>query len=345
MKRWFSFLAAAIFLLLPGCGQKESSVQFFAMDTLMSITAYGPESEEAVPAARDEVNRLDALLSRTREESAVARLNAAAGSGEPVEVDGEVAALLELANSVSAASGGSFDVTIAPVMDAWGWTGDTRRVPAQDELDALLPLVNYENLMVDTGAGTAQLTEPGMAADLGGVAKGYAAARASQVLTEAGVTSALLDLGANITAVGNKPDGDPWRVAVKNPQDTQDYLCVLSLTDQTASTSGGYERYFEEDGVVYHHIIDPATGWPADSGLLSVTVVSANAAQADALSTACFVLGPEGALDLWRADSGLAPFELVLCRTDGTVVITEGLEEGMTFHGEEGGYVCEIARR
>ena len=120
---------------------------------------------------------------------------------------------------------------------------------------------------------------------------------------------------------------------------------VLSLTGQTASTSGGYERYFEEDGVVYHHIIDPATGWPADSGLLSVTVVSANAAQADALSTACCVLGPEGALDLWRAGSGLDPFELVLCRTDGTVVITEGLEEGMTFHGEEGGYVCEIARR
>ena len=345
MKRWFSFLAAAFFLLLPGCGQRESTVQFFAMDTLMSITAYGPEGEEAVPAARDEVNRLDALLDRTDPESAVSRLNAAAGSGEPVEIGGEVAALLELANAASRASGGAFDVTVAPVMDAWGWTGDTRRVPGQEELEALLPLVNYENLLVDTGAGTARLAETGMAADLGGVAKGYAAACASRVLEEAGVTSALLDLGANITAVGTRPDGNPWRVAVKNPRDTQDYLCVLSLTDQTASTSGGYERYFEEDGAVYHHIIDPATGWPADSGLLSVTVVSANGAQADALSTACFVLGAEGALALWRADSGLDPFELVLCRTDGTVVITEGLEEGMTFHGEEGGYVCEIARR
>ena len=132
---------------------------------------------------------------------------------------------------------------------------------------------------------------------------------------------------------------------MKDPQDTQNYICVLSLSDQTASTSGGYERYFEEDGAVYHHIIDPATGYPADTGLLSVTVVSENAALADALSTACFVLGPEEALELWRTGGGLDAFELVLCRTDGTVVVTEGLEEGLTFHGEEGGYVCEIARR
>lgn len=342
MKRWFSFLSAAIFLLLPGCGGAgEASAQFFAMDTVMTVTVYGRQGKGAVDAARAEINRLDRLFSRTREDSEIARLNA----GGETALDGEVLALLELARSVSEASGGAFDVTIAPVMDAWGWTGGERRVPPPAELEKLLPLVNYKNLLLDPASGTACLTRPGMSADLGGVAKGYAAGRAASAVREAGAASALLDLGSNITAVGDKPDGTSWRIAVKDPQDTQNYICVLSLSDQTASTSGGYERYFEEDGAVYHHIIDPATGYPADTGLLSVTVVSENAALADALSTACFVLGPEEALELWRTGGGLDAFELVLCRTDGTVVVTEGLEEGLTFHGEEGGYVCEIARR
>ena len=157
-----------------------------------------------------------------------------------------------------------------------------------------------------------------------------------------GCLSAMLDLGGNVTVIGAKEDGSPWRVAVKDPRDTGSYLCVLALTDVTLSTSGGYERYFEEDGVRYHHIIDPETGYPADSGLLSVTVVSADHLLADALSTALFVAGPEEALDFWRSRDD---FELVLCTGQGELLVTEGLEDVFTFAGADRGYTYEIARR
>ena len=164
--------------------------------------------------------------------------------------------------------------------------------PAPDALAAAMALVDSEELSVDTEASAASLARAGMEVDLGAVAKGFAAREAEAAIRDAGGTSAMLDLGGNVTVIGAKEDGSPWRVAVKDPRDTGSYLCVLALTDVTLSTSGGYERYFEEDGVRYHHIIDPETGYPADSGLLSVTVVSADHLLADALSTALFVAGP-----------------------------------------------------
>lgn len=349
MKHRFSFLLAAFFVLFTGCAglkgeDAPASAQIFAMDTAAELTAYGPEGQAGVDAARAEINRLEALLSRTRPDSAISALNGA-GAGNPVTLDGETFALLALAQDVSEATGGAFDVTVAPVMDAWGWTGGERRVPPPEELAALLPLVGAQDLELNPEASSARLARAGMKADLGGIAKGYAAGRAGEAVQAAGVTCAMLDLGGNITVIGNNPEGIPWRVAVKDPAHPGDYLCVLSLTDCTVSTSGGYERFFEADGVTYHHILDPKTGYPAASGLRSVSVVSENAALADALSTACFVLGAEDALALWRSGGGLDPFELVLCREDGVVTVTEGLEEGLRFLGGDHGYTCETARR
>ena len=165
--------------------------------------------------------------------------------------------------------------------------------------------------------------------------------RACAAFRAAGAEKGILDLGGNVTVIGSRPDGGAWRVAVKDPQDTERYLCVLSLSDVTASTSGGYERYFEEDGVRYHHIIDPRTGWPAESGLLSVTVVSADAVLADVLSTSLFVAGEEQALDFWR---GREDIELILCTADGRVLVTEGLSDGFQ-PAEDGGYSYETVRR
>ena len=214
--------------------------------------------------------------------------------------------------------------------------------PAPDALAAAMALVDSEELSVDTEASAASLARAGMEVDLGAVAKGFAAREAEAAIRDAGGTSAMLDLGGNVTVIGAKEDGSPWRVAVKDPRDTGSYLCVLALTDVTLSTSGGYERYFEEDGVRYHHIIDPETGYPADSGLLSVTVVSADHLLADALSTALFVAGPEEALDFWRSRDD---FELVLCTGQGELLVTEGLEDVFTFAGADRGYTYEIARR
>ena len=344
MKHRISFLLlTGIFLLCAGCdasgGEEPASLQFFSMDTLMTVTAYGPNAQDGVQAARDAVNRLDGLLSRTDPDSQISSLNAHAGDGRLVEVEPEVAELLSFAQSVSRMLPGDFDVTIAPVMDAWGFTTEERHVPAAEELSAALTLVDSSRLEVEGSA--ARLLAPGMEVDLGAVAKGFAAGEAEEALRAAGVEQATLDLGGNVTVVGARPDGEPWRVAVKDPRNTDSYLCVLSLEDRTISTSGGYERYFEEDGVRYHHIIDPETGYPADSGLLSVTVVAADHVLADALSTALFVAGEEGALDFWRSRDDV---ELVLCTDDGRVVVTQGLEDAFQ-PWEDGGYAYETARR
>ena len=345
MKRFLPFFLCL--LLLSGCaalsGEAEpAQVQFFSMDTVMSIRVYDGGGEDAIQAARQEVERLDKLLSRTTTDSEISALNSHAGDGTLVSMEPEVIQLLAFAQSISQLLPGDFDITIAPVMDAWGFTGEARHVPDQAELAQAMALVDSEQLLVDEQENTARLAQAGMAVDLGAVAKGYAAGQAEAVLRERGITSALLNLGRNITLIGTKPDGTPWRVGVADPADESSSLCVLELSDQTASTSGGYERWFEEDGVRYHHIIDPKTGYPAQSGLLSVTVISPDPVLADALSTALFVAGPEAALDFWRSRED---FELVLCTDQGQVIVTQGLEAGLEFRGEEQGYVCEIARR
>ena len=342
MKRLISLLLAPLFLLCAGCGgQQEASRQFFAMDTIMNVTAYGSHGAEAVQAVQETVSRLEGLFSRTDPDSQISQINAHAGDGAAVEVDPAVARVLAFAQSVSAQLPGTFDVTIAPVMDAWGFTTEERHVPTEEALSAALALVDGGALTVDEAAPAARLERPGMEVDLGGVAKGFAAQEAEAAFRAAGAERGILDLGGNVTVIGARPDGDPWRVAVKDPQNTERYLCVLSLADVTASTSGGYERYFEENGVRYHHIIDPKTGRPAESGLLSVTVVSADAVLADILSTALFVAGEEEALDFWR---GRTDVELVLCTQDGRVLVTEGLESGFQ-PAEDGGYTYETVRR
>lgn len=342
MKRLISFLLIPIFLLLSSCSVPQAQEQFFTMDTIMSITVYGKGAEEAAASARQKVEELNDQLSRTAADSLISQLNAHAGDGSDIQMDKDTLDLLSFAKSISQLLPGDFDITIAPVMDAWGFTTEDRHVPDDKTLSAAMALVNSENLIIDKDAGTARLSQPGMAVDLGSIAKGYAAAQAESVLRDAGITSALLDLGRNITAIGPKTDGTAWRVGVANPQDDSQYLCIISLEDQTASTSGGYERWFEENGVRYHHIIDPKTGYPAQSGLLSVTVISSNHLLADALSTALFVAGPEDAINFWRSRDD---FELVLCTDQGQVMVTEGLEAGFEFRGEEQGYDCQIIRR
>jgi thiamine biosynthesis lipoprotein len=324
----------------PAAEEGPAVRQFFAMDTLMSVSVYGPQGEAAVQEAWEVLTGLDRLLSRTSPDSEISALNAHAGDGSWVPLSPETAELLSFARQTAEDLPGAFDCTIAPVMDAWGFGGEDRHVPDAAALSARLALVDSGQLSLDLEAPAGRLEVPGMAVDLGAAAKGYAAGLAAQAVLEAGGESALLDLGRNITVLGEGPSGPSWRVAVKDPQDMERHLGVLSMRDQTASTSGGYERYFEENGVRYHHIIDPKTGYPAESGLLSVTVVAENPALADVLSTALFVAGRDEALSLWRSRTD---FELVLCGADGVVTVTEGLE--FDFRGEDNGYTCQTARR
>jgi len=310
-----------LLLLLSGCSSKPVQQQFFAMDTVMSITAYGNGAEDAVTAAMTKVNELEGLLSRTRTGSEVTALYLAAPESVPLSAD--TLRVLALTREWHEKTGGAFDVTIAPVAAAWGFGGSGEyQVPAPEKLEELLAMVDGSSLTLTESS--AALPAKGMEVDLGGIAKGYAAAQAEQVLRDHGIESALLDLGRNITVIGTKPDGTDWRVAVQDPADSSGAVGVLSLRDRSAVTSGGYQRYFEQDGVVYHHIIDPRTGYPAESGLISATVVCADSALADLLSTAVFVLGEEAALNLRQTEGG---FDLILVTDDNRVVVTGGLAD------------------
>lgn len=348
VKRITALLLAALAVCgLTGCGgtrdpdKAQESIQVIAMDTAMVLTAYGEESTRAVYDAEEEVRRLDALLSRTSGSSEVSMLNGA--GGEMVPVGAEICTLIQMAGDFTEATGGAFDITIAPVVSAWGFTTDSYQVPDREALQTLLESVGMEH--VHLSGGSARL-DPGTMIDLGGIAKGYTADRVAEIFQEHAVPRGKVELGGNILVIGDKPDGTAWRVGVqdpKHPDEADGLVCVLNLTDAFAVTSGSYQRYFEQDGKRYHHIIDPATGCPADSGLTSVTVVAdsarGNGTMCDALSTALFVMGEDKALDFWR--SGVYDFQLVLVTEDGRVVVTEGLKDGFV-EMEESGYTYEF---
>jgi len=223
-----------------------------------------------------------------------------------------------------------------PVVRAWGFTTSDYRIPGEDELTGLLEHVDYTALTVDGDAAT---LPAGMEMDLGAVAKGYAGEMAADLLRERGVESALLNMGGNVQTVGAKPDGSSWRIGIQDPnQPTGGYLGVLLLKDQAAVTSGGYERYFEQDGVRYWHIMDPHTGAPARSGLTSVTIVGDKGGLCDGLSTSLFVLGLDGALDYWHTYGG---FEAILVDENKDVWLTGGLKDSFTL--QDGlGYTLHI---
>lgn len=324
MKKWFYLPLLAV--LLCGCSQAssvhEQSARIFAMDTVMDITVYADSSaaaKEALQDAETEINRLDALLSRQNENSAIAAVNNS--NGQAVAADEEVLSLLKTAVSYSDQTDDAFDITVAPIMDAWDFTGDHPRVPSRQELDELLTHVGDDRIQF--GDGTVTL-ESGMAVDLGGIAKGYTSDRLASVFAEDGIDSAMISLGGNVYVRGAKPDGSAWRVAVEDPNDSGAYLGVLSLTDCFAITSGGYQRYFEQDGVTYYHIIDPKTGDVARSGLKSVTIICGNGTMGDALSTALFVMGFDDAVAFWQSYE--TDFDMVLVDDDNHVYLTEGLK-------------------
>jgi Membrane-associated lipoprotein involved in thiamine biosynthesis len=348
MKRIFPLLCAALMLSsLCACGsaQPETS-ELFAMDTVMNLTAYGSGAKTALDASSDAITGLEDRLSRTKSDSEITAVNNAAGSA--VTVDSDVAALVSSALTYSAATGGAFDITIAPVVTAWGFTTGEYRVPSQSELAELLKKVDSSRVTV---SGDAVALGAGQSIDLGGIAKGYTSDVVEGIFRDDGIASGMISLGGNVYVRGSKPDGSAWRVAVQDPSDSSSYVGVLKLTDAFAVTSGGYQRYFEENGVRYHHIIDPATGSPAENGLISVTIVAdangddakdntpGNGTMCDAFSTALFVMGTDKAEEFWR--TGKYPFGMVLVTSDGRVLVTSDIAD--RFEEAEGsGYSYEV---
>lgn len=313
-------------VLLSGCSKASEEPQrssFFAMDTVMEFQVYG--EEELVAEAQSVIETLEDQVSVTDPDSAVYEINRT-GSGTLEE---ESADLMQKALDMCERTEGAVDISIYPVVRAWGFTTGEYQVPDSQELQALLPLVDYTQIQYDPQSRGVHIPE-GMEIDLGSIAKGYAGECAAQLLRDEGVTSAFLNLGGNVQTVGSKPDGSAWNIGIRDPQG-ENPMMSLAIRDQAVVTSGGYERYFEQDGETYWHIMDPKTGYPADTGLLSVTIVGDSGGTCDGLSTALFVMGLEKGAELWsRSDD----FEAVFVTDEKEVYITEGLKE--TFALAEG---------
>lgn len=318
---------------LTGCGSKEpekTEKQIFAMDTVMTLTAYGEAAGAALDAAAAEINETARLLDPEQEGSLVWTLNHSGGA--QTEVPELLYHMLDTAGTVYARSGGALDLSVYPVVRTWGFIDQAYRVPSPDEIAAAMEGVNYAAVTFEQTGDTCFAAVPdGMEISFGSVAKGAMSDAVVDTLRENGVTSAVISLGGNVQTLGLRPDGSDWTVAVQDPHDTGTFLGTIAVGETAVVTSGSYQRYFEENGMVYHHIIDPATGYPAESGLLSATVVCPDGAMADCLSTAMFVLGEEGALEYWRTWGG---FELLLVTTDGRVVLTDGLRDAFTANGD-----------
>lgn len=334
MKGRLSLLLAGVLAagaVLTGCGgEKEvssQSSQVFAMDTVMLLTVYGDQAQQGLDQAEQAIQKLEKLWSATDENSEIWALNHSGGNW--VELSEDTREILSRGLELCALTDGALDLTAYSAVQAWGFPTGAYRVPDEAELEQLVGTIDYTQLELDEQTGQARLPG-GMSLDLGAVAKGRLGEVLSQDLKEMGVTSALLELGGNIQTVGTKPDGSRWRVGIQDPNSQEGgYLAIVEVADQAVVTSGDYQRYFEQDGQTYCHIMDPATAAPADSGVDSVSIVGSDGTVCDALSTALFVMGEEKGSQFWK-DHPELDFEAIFVSQDGTIAVTEGLEEHFT---------------
>ena len=310
----------AAVLLCGGCSAevtKMSEVGFY-LDTVITLTAY-VEDGQVLKDAMEECGRYEKLLSRTIEGSDVWRINHA--NGESTEVSEDTITVLACAVRISELSGGAFDVTIAPASTLWDFTSGKAVLPDADTLAEAAKLVDYTQIRLD---GNTVTLPAGMMIDLGGIAKGYIADQIRNYLEKCGVKSAILSFGGNVVAIGTKPDGSQWTIGIQDiDKGTGTSMLKTWSSGGSVVTSGIYERGFDLDGVRYHHLLSPETGWPVQNELASVTIFSESSMEGDALSTAAFVLGKEAGLSMTESLEGV---EAIFISRDRTVTCTSGAE-------------------
>lgn len=294
------------------------------MGTLVSITAVGhthDEANAAITAGFHEIKRLEQLLSTWIPSSELSKVNAAAGRNA-VKVSLETMTVVRKALQIAEMTEGAFNIAVGPAIDAWN-VSDKPRLPTAEELAALKPLVDLQDVHTDVSEGTIRLQKPGMRIDVGGIGKGYAADLVVTVMVKAGAVAGVVALSGDIKTFGRLPDGRGFRVGIQHPRKEGELLAEIDLQDEAISTAGDYERFFEKDGVRYHHILDPSTLQPA-RGCQSVSVIAKEGVWADGLDTGIFVLGAERGMELVEQ---LADVEAIIVDRDGRVLISSGLRD------------------
>ena len=301
--------------LMTGCGREATEMkvtrEIFAMDTIMELTVYGEQGEEAMTEAVQLINRLDRLFSVTDKESDISKINAA--GGKPVKVAEETYELIEQSKEYSAETDGAFDISIYPLVKAWGFTKERQHVPTEKERTEAMNKIDYRKIQCLPDCQIQM--EPEMEIDLGAVAKGYVSQRIMDLWKQRGVTSAIVSLGGNVQTIGKKEDGSNYQVGITDPADGSSLFGTMAVEDRAVVTSGIYQRNFTERGVFYHHIMNASTGMPAENDLASVTVITEDGTKADALATALFVMGEE---EIEKYQKSHPDIQVLYIRKDGT---------------------------
>ncbi|MBZ4673857.1 MAG: ApbE family lipoprotein [Spirochaeta sp.] len=323
-----SILLIGISLLFVSCDKpapEPESQSFLMLGTVCTITIYDHPSEEAFSAAFDRIREIENHMSLHTDSSEIALVNANAGK-EAVQVSPDTFAVIGKALEIARLSEGAFDPTIAPLVQAWDIGGENARRPPDEEIAALLPLVDYTKVILEPETREVYLPVEGMALDLGGIAKGYAADEVKQILLDHGVDKAIVNLGGNVLTLGRKVDGSLWRIGIQDPDDGRGaYVMIVELDDTSLVTSGPYERFLELEGEIYHHILDTTTGFPVESDFTSVSIITQSSFLADALSTSVYALGYEKGMDLINSLDGV---QAVFLTDDKEVVLSEKASDG-----------------
>lgn len=292
-------------------------------DTVISVTVYDSAHEYALEECFRLAQHYENLLSTTAEGSDLWNINHAGGS--PVPVSEETFYLLQRALAYARLTDGRVDLTVAPLSALWNFSSDnsaSHEVPSDAEIAQCISHINYNNLILSSEENTVTLTDSQAAIDLGFIAKGFIADKMKAYLVQEHIPSALINLGGNVLTVGSKPDGTSYTIAIQKPfADSGEAVTALSVSDRSIVTSGIYERYFEKDGTLYHHILDTKTGYPVENELYSVTILSSSSLEGDALSTACLLLGTEEGLKLIHS---LPDTEALFIEKNGTLTYSEG---------------------
>ncbi len=319
---WLLVLVAGCLQPLPTSDVMVKRAQMH-MGTLVTITAVArteAAARAAIAAGFGEIHRLEELLSTWIAESELSRVNAKAGH-EPVRVSAETLFLLQRSLEIAGMTDGAFNIAIGPATEAWGFVKE-ERIPSDTELAALKPLTDLSKLTLDAGTRSVSLGRPGMRVDVGGIGKGFAADRAVAVMQRAGATGGVVALSGDIKTFGRMPDGKPFLIGIQHPRQEGALLARVELRDEAISTAGDYERFFDRDGVRYHHILDPRTLKPARD-CQSVTVIAKEGLVADGLDTGIFVMGPTRGMELVER---LPEVEAIVVDRDGQIWVSSGLK-------------------
>lgn len=335
----FTFLTLLIFSLgiLTGCSKDNKVVTPLSrsevlMGTVVDVTIYDSNDEKILDRVFEKVKELEKTLSINENGTLVDEINAEAGI-KPVKVDDDTYNIIKKGIEYAKLSNGLFDISVGPIVKLWNIGLPEAKVPTQEEINEKLPLIGYEDIELNENDKTVFLKRPGMMIDLGGIAKGYTADVISNILTQEGVKSAIINLGGNVFTHGKKVNGDDWKVGIQNPySDRGDIIGTLTTSNKSIVTSGIYERYIEKDGIKYHHILSPKTGYPYENEIAGITIISDTSADGDALSTSVFAMGVEDGMKFVNSIDGI---DAIFITKDNKVYITNGIRSIFTLNNDD----------